>query len=401
MSLRTLPPPAFRTPLRRSRCLFQWEAADLSLAARTGQVGTFVRAGDARALDTSGRVRRAVHSQLRYEAVDLDGDGVREALGVLLERAATNVALQSQDLTSGSWYPGGAATVTAGAAAPDGTATATLVTLPNIGSGIERHGVGAAGTQYTMSAWLSGTGTLVLGVYDNVTGPVSSPRIALTSTPTRYSFTFTFGAGSTDRRIVPVTRRNDPLNTATSVTVWGVQVEAGPGASGYIPTLGAVASRVAEQLSFPFAAPPQAMTWYARFIERGTSRIAQARLLQLGHTNGAYPSLDIHGTGAGYESLLNVGDVTYSTINTLPTVGELVELRLTVSAAGATQLHMSRSGGAETSGVVGTAPIPAGWSAATLSIGGTAEMNVGLNLYQCVRIAPGVLTMDQMRGLGG
>jgi hypothetical protein len=60
----------------------------------------------------------------------------------------------------------------------------------------------SVGVSYTLTAYLSGTGTVVLSTYDNVLGYQDGSTINLTTTPTRYSITRTYGAGSTDRRVL-------------------------------------------------------------------------------------------------------------------------------------------------------------------------------------------------------
>lgn len=81
LALLPLPPVSSTDPVYP---LFDWRANDLRLAARTGHVATFTRAGTGTAIDSAGVTRTLVVNQERYEVLDLDGDGVRETPVLLL-----------------------------------------------------------------------------------------------------------------------------------------------------------------------------------------------------------------------------------------------------------------------------------------------------------------------------
>src|SRR6185312_4752639 len=90
---------------RRSRYLFQLEAADLSLTARTGEVGTFAR-NDTQSvgvIDSNGVYGPALPNQPRFIAIDTDGDGVRDAVALLLEPATTNLVEQNCTVGTSPW----------------------------------------------------------------------------------------------------------------------------------------------------------------------------------------------------------------------------------------------------------------------------------------------------------
>lgn len=69
---------------RESDCLFSWDGADGTLTARTGEAAIFSRAATGTATDRRGTSYTAVNGVPRWEQRDADGDGVREALGVLM-----------------------------------------------------------------------------------------------------------------------------------------------------------------------------------------------------------------------------------------------------------------------------------------------------------------------------
>jgi len=180
----------------------------------------------------------------------------RESLGLLLEESRTNVLTYSSDFTDASWTKQGSATVTANTnIAPDGTLTASTINLPTTADNVLKgFAIGSAGTIYVLSIWLAGTGTIYIGSYDNISAGQQT-LITLTSTLTRYSFTFTFGAGSTDRRVY-IANRLGSGSTTTSVIAWGAQLESAlaGGAvprvvTSYIPTVASSVTRAADAAS--------------------------------------------------------------------------------------------------------------------------------------------------------
>jgi len=139
--------------------------------------------------------------------------------------ARYNLLTYTEDFTNAVWTKVSTATITPNTTiAPDGTLTADTINLPAIADEVYYGTAGVAGVPLTFSIYLAGSGTIVIGAYDNVSGVQDAARITLTSTLTRYTFSFTFGAGSTDRRIYPCSRRSSTLNTATSVITWGADL---------------------------------------------------------------------------------------------------------------------------------------------------------------------------------
>jgi hypothetical protein len=81
---------------RRSRLLYHWRGREGSLTPLTGQTPTFARATAGGAVFSRNHTASIpVHSQPRWEAVDLDGDGIRETLGLRIDDQRTNIALRS------------------------------------------------------------------------------------------------------------------------------------------------------------------------------------------------------------------------------------------------------------------------------------------------------------------
>lgn len=173
--------------------------------------------------------------------------------------------------------------------------------------------------------------------------------------------------------------------------------------SSVIVTTAAIASRVRDQLSFPFNARPQAMTVYIRFRELGNLLNANSgRVLHIGAAAGTDPRFLIDGgTGGFYRVVYDNGPTAVSsTLATAPIYGDRVELRATLSATGIVQIHQSINEGAEVSATAsGSATMAAAWSAATLWINSVSTSNVGFLALRNLRIERGSISLQQMRAL--
>lgn len=69
---------------RLSRLLFHWRGDRFELTTLTGQAATFSRAATASPVDDAGVARTVVQHQPAWEAVDWDGDAVRDRPALLL-----------------------------------------------------------------------------------------------------------------------------------------------------------------------------------------------------------------------------------------------------------------------------------------------------------------------------
>jgi hypothetical protein len=119
--------------------------------------------------------------------------------------ARVNLLTKTDDV-SVTWAKAGTAT----------TPAPNTLNLPAFNDYIYQINVAPAGVALTLSALLSGSGTVSLVAFDNASGGFQLQGVTLTATPTRYSFNFTFGSGASDRR-AGVGRFAG--NTATTVTV--------------------------------------------------------------------------------------------------------------------------------------------------------------------------------------
>jgi len=187
--------------------------------------------------------------------------GTGKPLGLLLEPAATNLLIKSQDISGPAWAVGSGITITNNSDyAPDGTKTAVTInqTAGNANSYLYQvisTGV-AASTVYTLSFYVKPnnfpSSDLVIGIRDQTT--VIFFTQALPSLPqnmwSRVSFTFTSTVGATDLHIFPykqpTTSFSTPAVNSGTIQLWGIQVETGNAASSYIPTVGTQVTRAAD-----------------------------------------------------------------------------------------------------------------------------------------------------------
>jgi len=188
-------------------------------------------------------------------AFEFNADGTYK--GLLVEPAATNLALQSENFIT-SWGSSNA-TVTANATtAPDGNTTADKIEITAASGSISQNFTSSA-TTYTFSVWLKQGNTTVTdiqivdvltlsyrirltwatGALSVVGGTATATKInELSNGWFRISVTATLPAGGTDN--ISIKPAGDGLGTSGDyVYVWGAQLETGPIATSYIPTASA------------------------------------------------------------------------------------------------------------------------------------------------------------------
>jgi hypothetical protein len=160
----------------------------------------------------------------------------------LLEPQRTNLALSSEEINNtGFWQLTNSGTITANSTiSPDGYQNADTLNAGAAFSQVQGTILGTSGVVYTVSIWvkrITGTGNVFLRAVEN-----ANTLIAVTSDWQRFTATVT--STTTTIRI--------GINLATSgdaVAVWGGQIEAGSYATSYIPTQGAISTKVADVCS--------------------------------------------------------------------------------------------------------------------------------------------------------
>jgi len=217
------------------------DSATLNLDFTTGVLDsrlTFTRSSTGTYIDSSGYVASASIDSPRF-----DHDPTTLApRGLLIEGQATNLALNSNAMASGSYTAALGATKTANAGtAPDNSNDAARVTFTQQFSNLNQPISTTAGTTYTVSFWVKlETGNASLRIYHQFSATSNSTAITATTSWQRVSVSVLgrTGNGNIEFGIIDT-------NTSGwgSVLVWGFQVETGSGASSLIPTGASQATR--------------------------------------------------------------------------------------------------------------------------------------------------------------
>ena len=254
---------------------YRYKAAKLYSQLPESGAGDFTvtRATTATRTNASGLIESVASGVPR---LDYTGGGCP---ALLVEPAATNLVLQSEDFTQAVWAKTLSASVSGNTTvAPDGTLTADTFTAGADGSQLQQVFLGASGTTYTVSFYIkrrTGSGVVNIRAVENVNTPIT-----VTNNWTRVSLSAT--STSTSIRV--------GLTLATSgdqVDIWGAQLETGSVATSYIPTVAATQTRNADVISVSSVSGligQQAGTLYAEVDFSRAGKAAGDRIIEL--TNG-------------------------------------------------------------------------------------------------------------------
>lgn len=192
----------------------------------------------------------------------------------------TNLLTYSEQLDNSVWGRLGISSIVpAAASAPNGSNTAEKIILsgvadPNLGQ-VYDLGTAIATRTFTFSIWAwtdAGQPTFSqLFIYDSSVIHVSNINITLTTTPTRYSITYTFPVGTIGNAF---TVRLDPVDAAISgdyLYAWGAQLEEGTEATSYIATTSAPVTvygdGVVYDKTYSLVSDSGITDWYSYFFE--------------------------------------------------------------------------------------------------------------------------------------
>lgn len=170
-------------------------------------------------------------------------------------------------------------------------------------------------------------------------------------------------------------------------------------------------TRTRDQLIFNYLARPQAMTVYVRFIllDDVATNLAQRIFVQVGAQSAAGQRylVDTGGGTAKFRALYfnATGGLSVSTVDvTGAVIGDTIELRGTLTAAGVVQIGYARNMGTEATGSASSALVlHQNWTAAKLVFNGSGTDNLAVNFaaYRNVEVVAGIQTLQQMRVRAG
>jgi hypothetical protein len=194
--------------------------------------------------------------------------------GLLVEPAATNLYLRSQEADNAYWTKTNSSIAANSTAAPDGSTTAD--TLTSTSTSNARYGVNVTGltndgththsvyAKAGTASWLAlvsqyaGDGSSTATWFNLGSGTVGTVQSQITSASItsvgdgwyRCSHTYTNGTGASTTHEIYVTDGDNTGNVTNGVNiyVWGAQVELGSVATSYIPTVAATATRAVDDI---------------------------------------------------------------------------------------------------------------------------------------------------------
>jgi hypothetical protein len=309
----------------------------------TGVGGSFTRSSAAYYTNSSGVLTNATSNAPRF-----DYDPVAlTSKGILLEGSSTNLITYSQALSSWIYSQYITATAASGTA-PDGTNTANLITATNTTAveagntfavagagtnfaasvyakagtnpyvyvGITWTGVASnqyAGAVFNLSAGTvtqnvqSGTGVVLVSASIAPAGNGWYRCIIVATQPTGVTGdNFFIGLPPSATGNTFAVYGQPPATNGNTIYVWGVQVEALPFASSYIPTTSSTASRAADSFSGISIAAMSAGTLYASASTLYASQAQRVLEIDDGTTNNR-ASLSLNASAAGEFDLISGG----------------------------------------------------------------------------------------------
>ena len=392
-------------------------------------IETFARTGTAAFKDGSGVLRLAEANAPRVHWLDLDGDGVFETPALLLEDARTNAWTYSEQVDNAAWAKQECTITANDTTAPDGASTADFInpTAVDTTHYVQRSQTGLTdNTETTVSFfakqedqnWLaivtvSKAATSATSFFNLATGAEGTQGGGHTTVIEPYgdgwyriSVTWDVESGGATPliRITVCDADNDTVYLGVvgeGLYVWGIQIEDDKAfSSSYIQTVAVTATRNAELLSFPFYAPPQAISIYSKFVEIGTILQASGKVWFIGAADASngYLMLDASTYYRAYydDGASGVG----STQGAAPSIGDTVEVLCTQLATGAVQASQSiGEAAATTAGVSSALDLITGWGDALLHLNANGSSNISHNQLIAVIAARGSHSLADFRAL--
>ncbi len=399
---------------------------------RTGTVGYYH--------DRDGIVRNSDADLPRVEWLDLDADGTNEVPCLIVEDAATNICLESADLST-TWTNTRTTDSTDATAGPDGNTVADELIEDATAS--STHYISQAFTKaasaldYSFSVylkkntredvqlWIWGTSDAnrVEAEFDLDGGTVATDATAQGSGWTAYTAEIEPLASDWYRCTVRAQSNTDTdLNVgiflcdapggdtysgdgSSSAYVWGASLvqQTGAPVTSYVPTTTGSATRNADTFYADWLVPPQAMTVYVKMREHGTAFADQSVLHIGGATASSDPRFVITTDGSDNYRVThdNATTAVSSTLGAAPAMYDTVELRAVLNADGSVLIGQSLNAGTESvASTSAAAALGSAWADQRIYLGSAGSSDQGYNPLVAVKIHRGVQTLAFMRALG-
>jgi hypothetical protein len=377
---------------RRTRFGFEWTARSAveraSLDALSGHAATFTRASIGTGFGSDGYLVPYNHSQPRWIWLDLDSDGVRETPHLLLEVAATNVALRNRDLTNASWTKTNI-TAAKDQTGIDGIASSASKITATAGNGTCLQAITLASSSRMQTAYvkrITGSGTI------NMTTDNGSTWTAITVTSTT----------AWSRVSIPAQTVTNPtigfriVTNGDAIAVDFVQNETGPVATSPIPTTTAAVTRSTDTLVFALTDIPKNLTSYIKFVELGSAAL-NAALFGIG--DGSNAAFYVKSESGLYTATHRRGSDATSALGVTPVTNDIVELRAYMPTDASAVIARSINSAAEVvSGGSAASTFATAWNTSTLRVNALSAGNFdGAIALNALRLANGTQTLTTMR----
>lgn len=400
----------------------------LSYGKRVGLVHTRSGAtGLATMADESGVLLR-VPSDWPRVSWEMTSAGSRVRT-LLMEPAATNLCLRSEDFGSAPWISSGTVTRTAAAHTASGatldllgdndaTTAAVFVQTITLPSGtvvfsidvradsaavtvVKLRSVAVADRGRLLITWAGGVPSVVanVGTYLGAEARADGVYRLYCSAPG------VVGAESNQIQVYPA---GDVTSAATGTVYAGaVQVVAATSPSSYMRTVASAVTRATDSAYFPLLLPPGPLTGYVRHVNRGLfmQNGLTRRLLHL----GALPDVttdprfslgkDANDRPFGlYDDGITAATSITSVLSPFPSIGDVLEQRTALSDTWEISSEFAVNGGVALSGTTASATAKAAFAEAKLILAGGSDY-LAPNAFTDIVIDREAVTLDELREL--